>query len=177
MPIRPELRHHYRGPAWRAIRERILARAENRCEHCGVPNHKQAWRMCGWWTPSTFEANAWASGWRLNLPLGRHEVNGAAIETLPGDIQLIHLPWRHAGVPEHLACFPAGGHRLVYIVLTIAHLDHNPENNADANLAALCQWCHFRHDSALHAFNARNTRQARKDRARPLLAEAEATTP
>jgi hypothetical protein len=34
MPIRPELRYLYRGPAWEAARERIHARAQGRCEKC-----------------------------------------------------------------------------------------------------------------------------------------------
>lgn len=38
MPIRPELRHLYRGPGWQAVRARILARAGNQCERCGKPN-------------------------------------------------------------------------------------------------------------------------------------------
>lgn len=32
MPIRPENRHFYAGPEWKAIRASTLARAENRCE-------------------------------------------------------------------------------------------------------------------------------------------------
>lgn len=32
------------------------------------------------------------------------------------------------------------------IVLTVAHLDHVPENCADANLRAYCQRCHNRYD-------------------------------
>ena len=32
------------------------------------------------------------------------------------------------------------------VVLTVAHLDHNPANNDFTNLAALCQRCHNRHD-------------------------------
>lgn len=32
------------------------------------------------------------------------------------------------------------------VVLTIAHLDHTPENCADNNLRALCQECHNRYD-------------------------------
>jgi 5-methylcytosine-specific restriction endonuclease McrA len=35
----------------------------------------------------------------------------------------------------------------VLIVLTVAHLDHTPENCADDNLAALCQRCHNRYDA------------------------------
>ena len=33
------------------------------------------------------------------------------------------------------------------VVLTIAHLDHTPENNNDENLRALCQRCHNRYDA------------------------------
>lgn len=33
------------------------------------------------------------------------------------------------------------------VVLTIAHLDQNPANSDPANLRALCQRCHNRHDA------------------------------
>lgn len=45
------------------------------------------------------------------------------------------------------------------VVLTIAHLDHDTTNNADENLAALCQRCHLTYDAKLHAANARRTRE------------------
>jgi len=32
------------------------------------------------------------------------------------------------------------------VVLTVAHINHDIENNAPGNLAALCQRCHQRHD-------------------------------
>ena len=35
------------------------------------------------------------------------------------------------------------------IVLSVAHLDQHPENNAYSNLAALCQKCHLDHDEPL----------------------------
>lgn len=38
------------------------------------------------------------------------------------------------------------GERVVQIVLTIAHLDHTPENCGDDNLRAWCQRCHNRYD-------------------------------
>lgn len=37
--------------------------------------------------------------------------------------------------------------RAVKIVLTVAHLDHQPENCAPENLKALCQRCHLRLDA------------------------------
>lgn len=48
------------------------------------------------------------------------------------------------------------------VVLTVAHLDHNPANCSDLNLMALCQRCHLRYDARLHAQHARETRQAKK---------------
>lgn len=44
------------------------------------------------------------------------------------------------------------------VVLTIAHLDHNPENCDENNLRALCQRCHLRYDAKQHAENAKITR-------------------
>jgi len=44
------------------------------------------------------------------------------------------------------------------VVLTVAHLDHNPQNCADENLKALCQYCHLRYDIEHHKKNAANTR-------------------
>lgn len=52
--------------------------------------------------------------------------------------------------------------KLIRIVLTVAHIDHDSQNNNDNNLAALCQRCHLRHDSAQHTGNAARTRRARK---------------
>lgn len=41
-------------------------------------------------------------------------------------------------------------HGFTKIILTIAHLDHDIENNADENLKALCQKCHLTHDRHRH---------------------------
>lgn len=43
------------------------------------------------------------------------------------------------------------------VVLTIAHLDHTPENCADENLRALCQKCHNRYDAPHRAETRKNT--------------------
>ena len=84
MPIKPENKSRY-PKNWKEIRERILKRANNRCEFCGVENHT----------------------YRRNPKTGKD----------------------------------------AYIVLTIAHLDHTPENCSDDNLKALCQRCHNRYDA------------------------------
>ena len=48
------------------------------------------------------------------------------------------------------------------VVLTIAHLDHNPDHNDLDNLRAWCQRCHLTYDAQQHARNARNTRRNRR---------------
>lgn len=45
------------------------------------------------------------------------------------------------------------------IILTVAHLDHHPENCADENLKAMCQRCHLRYDRDHHAETRRNTQE------------------
>lgn len=36
------------------------------------------------------------------------------------------------------------------VILTVAHLDHTPENCDDSNLRAYCQRCHLRYDAEHH---------------------------
>ncbi len=45
------------------------------------------------------------------------------------------------------------------VVLTIAHLDHQPENNAPENLRAWCQRCHLKYDAKYHAETRAKTRR------------------
>jgi hypothetical protein len=59
------------------------------------------------------------------------------------------------------------GYPMTRIVLTIAHLDHTPENCDDSNLRAWCQRCHLTYDAKHHAQNAYATR--REGRALPLF--------
>lgn len=46
------------------------------------------------------------------------------------------------------------------VVLTTAHLDHQPENCDDANLRAMCQGCHLHYDKEHHAETRLATRAA-----------------
>ena len=41
--------------------------------------------------------------------------------------------------------------KYVRIVLTIAHLNHTPEDNSSENLRALCQRCHNQYDAPMRA--------------------------
>lgn len=46
------------------------------------------------------------------------------------------------------------------VVLTVAHLDHQPENCDPENLRAWCQRCHLHYDREHHAKTAYATRKA-----------------
>ena len=44
-------------------------------------------------------------------------------------------------------------HEGTYVVLTVAHIDHDKTNNRFWNLAAWCQRCHLLHDIPQHIAN------------------------
>lgn len=44
------------------------------------------------------------------------------------------------------------------VVLTVAHLNHQPEDCRDENLKAMCQRCHLRYDVPHHRSTRRRTR-------------------
>lgn len=48
------------------------------------------------------------------------------------------------------------------IILTIAHLNHDKNDNDYSNLAALCQKCHLKIDLKHHMKNARETNRKKK---------------
>jgi len=141
MPIRPELRHLYSGPNWRAVRTRILVRAGHRCEQCRKPDGQIVWVVpgCGdqYWSP------------RLRPVLAQYWISC------------------RSGLHQDTRVFPSDFSRArrLRVILTIAHLNHNPRDNRDENLKALCQWCHLNHDKDHH----KRTRERRKDLTRPLL--------
>ncbi len=54
------------------------------------------------------------------------------------------------------------GEKVTRIVLTVAHLDHTPENCDPDNLRALCQRCHLRYDAEHHKINRAATRKKGK---------------
>lgn len=55
--------------------------------------------------------------------------------------------------------------KIIRIVLTVAHLDHDKTNSDPANLKALCQRCHLNWDRERHIANrAANAGRRRHDR-------------
>ncbi|HEY5800339.1 MAG TPA: hypothetical protein VIT92_08960 [Burkholderiaceae bacterium] len=117
---------------WKEIRAAILQRAGNCCEKCKVANHTRIARG-----------------------------DGADIDTYMTDEAEVYC----ANTGAHLGRKRMSDYevlRMTDIVLTIAHLDHQPENRDPENLRAWCQRCHLRYDAAHHAQTARETRHARK---------------
>ncbi|MFJ9234118.1 hypothetical protein ACIRJ3_03925 [Streptomyces anulatus] len=51
------------------------------------------------------------------------------------------------------------------VILTVAHLDHTPENCDPANLRAMCQGCHLHYDREHHRQTAAATRRAAREAA------------
>lgn len=148
MPIKPENRARY--PAdWPQIREAILLRAGHRCEHSDAPGHRCAarHRALGYWRQGEL--------WRL--PVGCEQLQRRIwrFEPLPQTL-------RDSGVDRPMTIASAEGPlKIIRVILTIAHLDHQPENCDPANLRALCQRHHLAHDHEHHRANSQATRRAK----------------
>jgi 5-methylcytosine-specific restriction endonuclease McrA len=128
MPIRTENKKRY-PQDWPRIRAQILTRAQNCCEECGVPNHSVGYR----------EADG------RFIPLRGNLGCDAAGSGLLNFAQASEFAEHNN---DHLGDVDADGHHWIVIVLTVAHLDHTPENCRSTNLKALCQQCHNRYDVA-----------------------------
>jgi hypothetical protein len=133
MPIKPENKALY-PPDWPEVRARILARADNRCEQCKLPNGAFVIRGADKdeGTYQLFDGDGEVYDEDTGMYLGRCKASEYNVK------------------------------RSITVVLTIAHLDHNPSNCVDDNLRAWCQLHHLRYDAQHHAETARATRRARK---------------
>lgn len=123
MPIRKEMRAAY-PPAkeWKLLRTRILERAGNACECRGECGLTHEGERCAAPNSKFVKRNTFEGVTHV------YEHDGCSL-CLGGDDE----------------CRP------VLIVLTTAHLDHDPTHNDDSNLRALCQLCHLRYDRHEHA--------------------------
>lgn len=143
MPISPEKKKLY-PPDWKQISLRIRReRALERCECTGE---------CG--SVHSLTDNP---GGRCYAPNGRDVLRHAHKPELwvtPDDLDGLHERFGMV--------FGDYAETTIRIVLTVAHLDHDPTHNADSNLKAMCQRCHLRLDRHEHARNAAETRRKRK---------------
>lgn len=124
MPIKKENKDKY-PKNWAQIRAHILARANNCCEFCGAENKSIAVYKDGVLEQHISPS---AANYATNASIKQEAYSTA-------DGKIIHK-YRHS-----------------VVVLTIAHLDQNPENCNDDNLRALCQKCHNKLDGPYRALH------------------------
>ena len=135
MPIKPENRALY--PAdWPTIALEAKQRAAWACQHQGCAAKQYDY---GYWHG---EPLRWV---RIGGPC---KTFGEA---------------RQLAAEEHWSRFgdEDGAYKILVIVLTVAHLDHDPTNCDPANLAAMCQRHHLAYDHQHHLANAQATRRAK----------------
>lgn len=119
-------------PNWKtAIRPRILKRAENCCEKCGVSNYSEGVR--------TKEGKF--------VPLDEYHIECQMMSLVNFELKYDRKP-----------------NKIIKIVLTIAHLDHDETNWSvtDERLMAMCQRCHLRYDAPEKARRKREKNQQQK---------------
>lgn len=155
MPIKPENRHYYERPEWRAVCQIVDERAGGRCERCQAPDRRNITRVYGQRTPaSPIRLMFWRT--RRKGTLGNwHGGDGEILQSSP--------PALYNGPRQ-------SSYILIKVILTHAHLNQDPGDNRPDNVALLCQWCHNSHDARARAEHARETRCKAKDEARPLIA-------
>ena len=106
-------------PNWKTeIVPAVLNRAGNCCEFCGLPN--------GTWIKS------------VEVLIYDRAIRDYALRRI----------WLSKGDFIRLArYYPNSTIKDVRVILTVAHLDHNPESDNFDRLRALCQYCHLLYDS------------------------------
>lgn len=138
MPFRPEREKLYPGGSlksaeWQAIRRRIGSRSGWLCEECKAPH-------------MTMISRGSYNGRDAYMVLDTREVFCA--ETgLKMALMRCTSDFRSS--------------KVLKIILTVAHLNHDEADCADGNLKHLCQRHHLRLDAKHHAKNAARTRRAK----------------
>lgn len=158
MPIKPENAKRY-PKDWPAISSSIRERAGHRCEWMDGDYRCRAcqyaigrWKRgsAGLWAWAPIEGNTPASTeWdRAAFMAGEgREPNGDR--------------WTYADADNFRDNWHWDDPRPTIVVLTVAHLNHQPEDCRPENMAAWCQRHHLAYDHQHHQANARATRLAR----------------
>lgn len=118
----------YRSNWKTKIRPDILERADNRCEKCGVKNYELILR-------------GELEGLKVYMILD----SGDVFSSENGDHH-----GRHKFLDKEL--------KPLKVVLTVAHLDHDVNNNDYSNLKALCQYCHNNYDMSVRVKNRKSNK-------------------
>jgi 5-methylcytosine-specific restriction endonuclease McrA len=141
MPIRPENQSRY-PKNWPQISRDTRAAAGNKCQKCNAPNGQLVYRF-------QHEDYHFEPSYMLD--------DGHIYSAEDGRLLDLQPPSFITDVTVE---------RWVKIVLTVAHLDHQPENCDPSNLRAWCQRCH-------NAYDAPMRRKGTRMRARSSLAIAD----
>lgn len=118
------------------IRPEILARAKNCCEECGVENGIGIFR--GIYNDEKVFQKANGDLYKEDGTFIMHDSQYCCIE----------------GKQENS--------KAIKVVLTVAHLNHDINDNRPENLKALCQLHHLRLDISHHRKNSRATNEKKK---------------
>lgn len=108
-------------PNWKTeIVPRILKRANNCCELCGLGNKQRLYRSQFYLRSNENGRYGYKSIWFSCL--------------------------KDAERVKHLSC---GEIKAIRVILTVAHLDHDETNQnvKDDRLMAMCQYCHLNYDA------------------------------
>ena len=112
--------------------------------------------------PSDWPAISWTIRWVRAL--GQCECRGECGAANDRRIGWIRCTWADLSLIHGGRCPALNGQPSprtgATVVLTVAHLDHTPENCDPANLRAMCQGCHLRYDRDHHAETRRRTHAA-----------------
>lgn len=136
MPIRAENRIRYPDD-WPQISAKVRLDAGNMCEWCGVANGRMIQRGTD----------------RDGVPLYRY-----ADQTAHEDGYDAVTGRRVPDTGEDTCDWRAP----VKVILTVAHLDHKPENCDRENLRALCQRCHNAYDAPMRARGIAERKRAKR---------------
>jgi hypothetical protein len=140
MPIKPENRARY-PKDWKDVSASARERAAWKCQHAGC-NARQ------------YSVGRWK------------ETGGSFVWDAHADYATDYTHAKQMAAEYSFFLFgdgpvPKGDMPVIVIVLTVAHLDHDPTNCAPENLAAMCQRHHLAYDQQHHAETAYMTRKAK----------------
>lgn len=125
MPIRPENRRLYPSDWRTVIVPMIASRSQGRCEctgDCGRQHGPDEDGRC-------LRQNGEIGYWRG-----------------PDDFVILAVSIEKADFAIDVAAL-VDGHKVIQVVLTVAHLDHHPQHCQPSNLKHFCQGCHNRYDA------------------------------
>lgn len=118
-----------------------------------------------WWTPTRSGAVLEPGSAPSSIDTSTSPPPPAPVRRRPDNRGGALMPIRECGRGTHTGRCPNVHGQPAYgtgsrVVLTVAHLNHTPEDCDDNNLKAMCQGCHLHYDIDHHQQTAQRTRTA-----------------